>query len=77
MAIAFRGNVEVPDRDELMFSFHGYRGMRRQFDIRVANPMCQRSLQSYHGALQVFKMKDSRSTGVHLLSILSYMFYYC
>lgn len=60
IAIAFRGNVDVPDSEKLIFSFHGCRGVRRHFDIRVANPARQRSLQTYHGALQIFTLKTPR-----------------
>lgn len=60
MAIVFRGNVDVPDAKNLIYSFHGYRGVRRQFDIEVLNPMSQRSLQTYHGALQIFVLKSPR-----------------
>lgn len=65
VAIVFRGNVEVPDVKQLLFSFHGYLGIKRHFDIEVLNPMSQRSLQTYHGALQIFTLKTARRSAVN------------
>ncbi|XP_045200030.2 uncharacterized protein LOC123554156 [Mercenaria mercenaria] len=64
VAISFRGNVDIPDREQLIYSFHGCRGIRKHFDIQVSNPMSQRSLQSYHGALQFFTLKTPRYSGL-------------
>ncbi|KAL4219226.1 hypothetical protein ACF0H5_021808 [Mactra antiquata] len=60
IAISFRGNVSVPDSEKLIYSFHGCRGVRRHFDLQVNNPARQRSLKTYHGAIQVFKYKSPR-----------------
>ena len=64
IAMVFRGNVEVPESKKLLYSFHGCRGLRRHFDIEVVNPLSQRSLQTYHGALQIFKLKPPRRGAV-------------
>jgi hypothetical protein len=65
VAISFRGNVDVPDREKMIYSFHGYRGIKKHFDIQVSNPMSQRSLQTYHGALQIFTFKSPRYSGLN------------
>ncbi|KAH3797237.1 hypothetical protein DPMN_150814 [Dreissena polymorpha] len=62
MAMVFRGNVDMSTKEKLVFSFHGYRGVRRHFEIKVANPMSQRSMQTYHGALQLFVYAEKRYT---------------
>ena len=64
VGLAFRGNIEVTNQTQRVFSFHGYRGINASFDIAVRDIFSQKSLPEFHGAIQVYLPKRPRMRSI-------------